>query len=573
MSSVSPTRLLGVAMAACAAFLLWETRGHLLLYDEWSFFADYRGHGPEVLLNPFGDNLELLPILAYKAVFELFGPEPLALRLLLVGLDLTTAALIFVLVRDRVGPWIALAVAVLVMLLGAAADVVAATLGLAIMSAVTCGLGALVALERRSVWGDRAACALLTAALASNSVGLPFLAGAAVDVLFVRREQWRRRLWIVAVPAVLYAAWRLWSFQLDPLGPLAAHPTEITLSNIGTLPGSIAESLAAAAVTITGLFRDPGDPGPNFSTALGPAAVLGLAALAAMRVRFGPPLDRRILVLVAMPLVYWVLIGLVVSDRLPSLPRYQVAGGIFLLLLLAELGRGVRFSPRATAVVVAALAVAALPNVINLHDSSKFLRYNGQLNRAELFAIELAAESSSPPPEGLLIEPIGGVYDPASPSLLGPAGVPDVTTDAVISAGRYLRAAEDFGSAAYSEEELLESPAGAREAADRELGAAYTPMFAPIAQAGAASCRRLPAGDETEIELLPGGGIALRSGQGDQVSGALRRFGDAFAIELGPAPAGTASELAMPADASSVPWALRLEHAQPVTVCDLGRPR
>ena len=56
-----PSRLLVAAMSLGAVFLLWETRGQALLYDEWSFFADYRGHSLSILLNPFGDNIELIP--------------------------------------------------------------------------------------------------------------------------------------------------------------------------------------------------------------------------------------------------------------------------------------------------------------------------------------------------------------------------------------------------------------------------------------------------------------------------------------------------------------------------------
>jgi len=130
LRGVQPTQVLVAALAACAALLLWEMREQTLLFDEWSFFADYRGHGPEVLLNPFSGNLELLPILAYKAVFALFGPSSVALRLLLVAFNLTAATLVFLLVRGRIGGWIALPCAVLIATLGVAADVVAATLGL-----------------------------------------------------------------------------------------------------------------------------------------------------------------------------------------------------------------------------------------------------------------------------------------------------------------------------------------------------------------------------------------------------------------------------------------------------------
>jgi hypothetical protein len=553
-----PVWLLAAALTIGAALVLFETRGHSLLFDEWSFFADYRGHGASVLLNPFGGNLELLPLLIYKAVFAVVGPSAVALRLILVALDVTCAVLLFVLLRTRVGDWIALAGAVLVMVLGAAADVVAASLGIAILLSCACGLGALVALETGTRRGDRLACLLLAAAVASNSAGLPFLAGAAVEVLFVRPGERRQRLWVFALPLALYLLWRLWALHLEPLGPLAAHPTEITLANIGSLPSSIATSAAAAATTVTGLFRSPGAQDAGFSTKLGPPLAVALVVLAWLRVRFGPPVGRRIAVFLAMPIVYWALIALVVSDRVPTTSRYQYAGAIFLLLACAELARGIRISPPATAAVVAGLALAAMPNLVNLHDTASFLRYNGELNRAQLAAIEIARDTV---PYDLLVEPIGGRLLPGSATAF--TGGREPTTDAVIASGRYLRAADDFGSAAYGSGELSAAPPDARAAADRELVAALGLTVAP---APAALCKA-PAEEEL---VLPAGGVELRAGPLAPLTVALRRFGDGYAIDLGAVPPGETRLLAIPQDRSPVPWRAQLGGAAGAVVCPVS---
>lgn len=558
-----PTQLLALAMAGCAVLLIWEMREHSLLFDEWSFFADYRGHGPEVLLNPFGENLQLLPILLYKAVFELAGAEPVFLRLLLVALNLTCAGLVYLLVARRVGGWIALAAAVMLMLLGAAGDVVATTLGLAILLSAACGLGALVALEaaaRGSRRADAVAAVLLGASLASNSLGLAFAAGAAVDVLLVRREDWRRRVWVIAVPLALYAIWRIWALDLEPVGPFAAHPAEITLSNIGTLPGSIAESASAAAVTITGLFRGPGTQGPGFYTRFGPPLVVAFAVLAAIRLYKGPPLDRRVLVFAAMPLVYWVLIGLVVSDRVPNVSRYQYASAIFLILLFAQLGAGLRISRGATIGVCAAIAVATLPNLINLHDGAKFLRYNAQLNRAELTAIEIARDTV---PYDLLVEPYGVFSGPDVGDAVATRREP--TTDIVISAGRYLSARDDYGSLAYSEDELLASPSDARRAADLELAAALGLRLAPAPGTfGPTACFAR----DGEFEA-PARGARIEAPAGSPVAVSLRRFSDEPAVELGEIPAGESMAVALPADRSTRPWLVSVSN-RPL-VCPLSQ--
>ena len=538
-----PVEVLAVALALCAALLLFGMREHTLLFDEWSFFADYRGHGPDVLLNPFSGNLELLPIAVYKLSFELFGPSSVPLRLLVVALGVTNAVLVFTLIRTRVGDWIAVACAVLVMLLGAAGDVIGATLGLAILMTIAFGLGAIVALERDTSRGDTIGCALLVGAVASNSLGLPFLAGAAVEVLLVNpRGRWGRA-WIVAVPAILYAVWRLWAIHLDPLGPLAAHPTDITLENIGSLPSSIATSASAAAVTITGLFRAPGTG--QFTVALGPPVAVAAIVLAILRVRNGPPLDKRIWAYVAMPLVYWALIELVVSDRQPTISRYQYGGAIFLLLLLAQLGKGVRFSPRATLAVMAAIGVAILPNLVTLRDADNFLRYNARIDKAELTAIELARDRVD---YDLLIEPVGGHYDPSAPLFLR-GGDLVTTTDILIAAGRYLRAVDDFGSPAYSLSELARATDYARQAADQELATAYGLKLA----SGGTACVRTVAEPE-----LRSGSLRITAPANAPAGVGLRRFGDAYSVELGEVSAGETRTLTIPGDASETPWHLQV---------------
>lgn len=568
----SPAGALAAGMLAGAAGIIWQTRGHTLLFDEWSFFADYRDWSPSVLLNPFGGNLELVPLLIYKVVFEAFGPQSVALRLVLVALNLTCATLFFVLARRRVDEWIAAAAALLLVLLGAAADVVAATLGIAILCGVACGLGALLALEREDGRGDALACALLALGLASNTVAVPFVAGAAVRVLFVGDRAGLRRLWVALGPLLLFGVWWLWSQHLDPLGPLAAHPTRVNLTNIGNLPSSVAESLAAATVTTTGLFRPPGASGVHFSDALGAPLAVALIGFVVIRLRRRPPPSRAVLVFAAMPLVYWALIAIFASDRLPDVSRYQYAGAIFLLLLLAELASGIPIGTRARIAVIGALCFALLPNLLNLHESAKFLRFNAQLDRAELASIEIAAGRVDP---NLLIEPIGGRFDERLESQIA-GGRFETTTDAVISAGRYLYAARELGSAAYSIDELEASPREAREAADRELAVALR-IEAQVADGRItepAGCIPYPAPIETTAPLrvpLPAGGFEVRANPGPPVGLALRRFGDRFGVDLGQASGGAVTAVRIPADRQSgLPaWRARIAHAQKIEVCPL----
>ena len=67
------------------------------------------------------------------------------------------------------------------------------------------GIGALLAIERADRRGDVVACALLLASLAFAEIALAFAAGVLVAIV-LQRGPWRR-LWIIAVPVLLYAVW------------------------------------------------------------------------------------------------------------------------------------------------------------------------------------------------------------------------------------------------------------------------------------------------------------------------------------------------------------------------------
>src|SRR5207302_8620533 len=109
-------------------------------------------------------------------------------------------------------------------------------------------LGMLALLERRTRRGDIAASGMLLLSLASGSLALPAAAGAAAEIVWSDRS--RRRLWIVGLPAALYAAW--W---------LRYHaPVDYPSSNLLAVP-SYGATLAANAVGgLAGLGLDWGRP-------------------------------------------------------------------------------------------------------------------------------------------------------------------------------------------------------------------------------------------------------------------------------------------------------------------------
>ena len=82
----------------------------------------------------------------------------------------------------RVGSWLALYAAVLVLFLGPAFEVLLWPFEITFVGPILFGLATLLALEREDRAGDLAGCIFLTLALGFSSLGVPFIVGAAVAV-------------------------------------------------------------------------------------------------------------------------------------------------------------------------------------------------------------------------------------------------------------------------------------------------------------------------------------------------------------------------------------------------------
>jgi hypothetical protein len=133
----------------------------------------------------------------------------------------------------------------------------------------------------------------------------------------------------------------------------------------------------------------------------------------------------------------------------------------------------------------------------------------------------------------------------------------------VIPAGRYLRAVSDYGSPAYSLSDLAKAPDYARQAADLELGAAYGLKLTPSSSVPPTFCRAAAA-----EQAAPSGTFLITAPPGAPAGVSLRRFGDAYSIDLGAVPAGAGRTLTIPLDSSPTPWHLQLGPG--ASLCPLG---
>jgi len=546
----APQVLLALAMVAAAALILTLAADLTYFGDTWSTLMHRRDFSADALLDPHNEHIVLFPVLISQLVLRVFGmtsamPE---FVVLVIGL-LAVAALVFVYVKRRVGPWLALFAAVLVLFLGPAWEVLLWPFEINYVGSLLFGLAMLLALEREDRRGDLGACAFLALALGFSGLGLTFVVAAFVAVALGPRQRWLSRAYVFAIPAALFAVWYLgWGHEAE---------THVSLRNVLASPRFVAEQLAYGVGALFGLGPNPtnGEGDAVWGRAIVVAIVLGIGVYAYRRYR-RPGFYLGLWPVAAAAATGWFLTAFnAIPGRDPSASRYQYASVIFIILILANLLREVRFGTRAV-VVAGCLTVFALgPNLILLKDGKDGFFYpHTVLTRSDTAAIEIARETVSP--DFALTPEVAG-----TPTLID------------INAGSYLSAVEEHGSPAYTEAELLAAPESGRRQADVVLSqalplATVTGLGGFRASAGP-GCKALAAGGgKPEVELGPGSHL-IEVAPGGRAELSLRRFAVAeHPVPITAVPGDSVTELTVPADASPRPWYLEADAAQPVRVCD-----
>jgi hypothetical protein len=428
--------LLGASAIASVA-ILRAGRGSSFFSDEWEFVVARRGWTLDTFLVPHGEHIVVLPVLVYKVLFALVGLHAYwPYRCVLLLVHLACVWLVYRLARRRVSDPAAALAASFVLLLGSAWEMLLVPFELTLLGSVAFGLLALDGLDRGGRRGDVIALLALTGATASSSGGIAFVVGITAELLLHRA--WRK-LWIVAIPTVLYGRWWL---AYDRTATARVH----LLAQVHAVPGYVAHSLEDAASAAIPLLA--GSAG----------IVLVLAALLAL-VRLGR--NRQLLTarmggLVIAGLTFWVLTALGRAQVSGVENRYSYFGAVFLVLALVELARGARLDRRVGVGICVVLAASAVSNVRALDDGGAFLRGHGTTLRAELTALRMV---DSPLPAAFVPEP---AWDPN------------------LRLGDYLAAVRELGSPTESASALLASPEDAREAADRVVLRAVPPTVRTV---------------------------------------------------------------------------------------------
>jgi hypothetical protein len=530
---------LGIATIASAIWLLSLDSQLTFIADDWELLVKREGWGTEYFFDPYHENIVVGPAILYKLLLTVFGMgSALPFYCVSIGLFLTSAVLLFFLLRRRVGELPALVGAVLVLFLGAAFEDLFWAFQMGYFGSMVAGLGMLLALDREDQRGDAIACALLAVSLAFSSLGLTFVAGAAAEILTGRSPR-AKRAFIALIPFALYVLWWAgWGHSAE---------SNFSAANIANLPEFVYNAAAAGIVSLLGLATGDGSEPDQPHLIWGQLLLVPLLTAIGWRIYRERTLPRGLAIVLALGVFFWVSAALVQNaDRLPTSSRYQYGSAIFLLLIAAETLRGLRI-PRPAIGIAAAVAAFALTGGIPLAEREHEERWQptGEYLRSTLAAVDIAGASADP-----------GYRIAFAPT-------PVATT------ARYLDARADYGTPAYTEAELEGRSEEEKGGADLTLAQALSLALAePAPGARPVACEPLQASPDgaTGATLLRGG-FTLANETGADVEVMLSRFAAGFPVSLGPLPAGVKTELQIPADRSERPWNLGLRGAGPVRLC------
>jgi hypothetical protein len=539
--------LLGVAMLGSAVLLLVYGSGLAPFQDSWEFLMNRREFTLDAFMAPHNEHIVVIPVAIEQVLLRLFGmgsttPEFVAL----VVSVLAAAALVFVYVRRRLGPWPALMAAIVLLFLGPAWQDLLWPFEIGFVGSVAFGVAMLLALERDDRRGDIVACVCAAVSIGFSSLGVAFAVGAAVDVLQKRRSRGWRRTYVAAVPLLLYAAWYA-GWGHDAQGHISLH-------NVLVSPAYVFEGLSASVDSALALATIAGEAVGR--STWGPVVLVALVLLTAYAKLRKPGFSPRLWPVLAAAATFWFLAAFnAFPGREAYQSRYLFAGVTFVLLIAAGLLDGARPGNRALLAAGAVTLVVAGFNLTPLREGRDFLREQTTLTRSDLAAIEIARRTVDPAFE-------------LTPEVAGTSFLPE------IRAGEYLRAVDEYGSPAYTPAELADADEAGRVQADVVLanalpvtiaaGANIRGQGSPRERCATLGGRAWP--NALPMSLSPGTTmVALATGDAGTLR--LRRFASgAYPLETALA-GGSVTRLRIPRDTAARSWLLQVEAQQPATVC------
>lgn len=541
--------LLGGAMVVAVAFLFWLQRGLAFDGDSFNWILLSQNGTAEGLITPYGGHLIFTPMLIYRAVLELVGSSYTAMGVVQVGLLLVLSGLVYEYGRRRLGPLLALPAAIIILFLGSSSSVLMQPMiGIQFLCALVPGVAGLLALERSDVRGDVAACVLFSLAAVGFEMGLAFVVGGAVGIA-LRNDRWRRA-WIVAIPFLIYGAWRIWAAKYGGSG--------IQLANVPWIPAYAADSLGVIGASIFGLFIWPGSGqltylklvGFDFAHVGSGLVILMVEIVAVVLV------IRRLIRRGPIPATFWVALAVLVSlwieqglalgpSRTPGEVRYVFADTVAFLLVALECARGIRVSRRALIAAAVLTVVAIFGNLFRFQDGRDILVEYSTGAKAAFTAIELDGTHMEPGFNPATEAP--AAFVPGRESFLGPSLLATLNAN--------------YGRFGYSVPELLAQSEEIRRTADI-VAAVGMKLEAVPSRDGNRDCG--PLVERRSVKLPPGGTVLTAKHESPLL---LRRFGSNYAVDLGDLQPKVATVVRIPKDSAKIAWHAYAPNAGRLSAC------
>lgn len=532
--------ILGVAIAISAVVTMYLGRGSTFSGDEMVWIISSTGMDLDTALQSHGGHLQLIPRAVYKLMLETVGTTYWPYRLLTVAALALLSILLFRYLSRRVGPTVALLPSILMLFFGADPLHVIKGNGFTIVFSIACGIAALLAIERKDLKGDILACFVLVLGAATYTVSLPFVAGVALALIL---ERGWKRLWVPAVPLVLYGAWKLWQANTSTL----STGSTVHLSSITDIPRWIFDALSAILSAITGLgygFSTTTLSGPN--DLIGPALAIAFLIAVAWRLSRGS-IPKAVWVSLSIGFALWSIQALasdpsLAESRAPSDPRYLYPGAVVVFLIAADLIAGKRWSGKAFAVFAVLMAFGLATNI---HQMDVY----GKENRtADADVREF-------------VTAIGITFDEQAGHRVEPSTEPVVVNSGEIVGAVLATIAErPFGGIDLSLDEIEDLSQADRLTLDQRL-AGYFEIKLAEDSPGAGNCealRRVAGG--SFMAILPAGVVVLRSGRSGGVV-RIGRFSSGEPLMVGPMPARSSRSLSTPEPIDGPPW--RISFSRP----------
>ncbi len=543
--------LLGVAMCISATWLMIAGKDLTFSGDDIFYYGRLVDHdglvsvtgGLEYFFAPHNGHLQILGKLIYRGLFLTVGADYPVFRVMEILAVFVSVLLLFILMRRRVRPLAALIPCVLLLFFGYGEGSFLWPFNIHTIGALAFGLGALLTLERNDRRGDVATCVLLVLAVATVEVGLAFCVGVAISVL--RRDDRWRRVWIFAIPLVLFAIWWLWARKFGQ--------SEVELVNVRLIPIDFTNALAAVMGSIFGVNPTGAEISPNVTTITPWASVLAGFAVVGLiyRIRLGK-VPMGLWVALAAVLTYWLMITL--ADRPPDSTRYLFVGAVAIFLIAASALRGAKITGPALIAAACVVALAIPPNISKFYDERASSVIDAEHTRAEYAMLELARPHVHtdyfPVVDPNVIAAGGNVYVP-------------------LSSDTYFQAVDEFGPIGFSLKQIRGSSLDLRQIADATLAGALElalrPSEAPADPSACPSSRDGTSGHSVFFYVRRGG-VLLGSLAKRPVRVSVGRFATGGTpVPIGKLQPGMWANLRIPTDSATDRWWVTVDG--PVSVC------